>query len=91
LFPTTALLTSKKGPYEQLSVTVVGITWRHQYMRKRNIRVTAEGWFARIMQHEIDHLDGILFIDRLDSPEDLKEVVEGDEGDLEENETVMAD
>ena len=60
-------------------------------MRKRNILVTAEGQFARIMQHEIDHLDGILFIDRLDSPEDLKEVVEGDEGDLEENETVMAD
>ena len=27
-------------------------------MRKRNIRVTAEGQFARIMQHEIDHLDG---------------------------------
>jgi peptide deformylase len=44
------------------------------------------------MQHEIDHLDGILFIDRLDSPEDLKEVVEGEEeDDLEENETVLAD
>ena len=31
--------------------------------RKRSIR--AEGLLARIIQHEIDHLDGILFIDRL--------------------------
>jgi peptide deformylase len=27
-------------------------------------RVKAEGWLARIFQHEIDHLDGILFPDR---------------------------
>lgn len=68
------------------------ITVKGQDVHGKNIRVTAEGWFARIMQHEIDHLDGILFIDRLDSPEDLKEVVEGEEeDDLEENETVLAD
>lgn len=24
-----------------------------------------EGWTARILQHEIDHLDGVLFIDRI--------------------------
>lgn len=28
-------------------------------------RIEAEGLVARILQHEIDHLDGILFIDRL--------------------------
>lgn len=27
-------------------------------------KIDAEGWLARILQHEIDHLDGILFIDR---------------------------
>jgi peptide deformylase len=27
----------------------------------------AEGFLARIFQHEIDHLDGVLFVDRLDS------------------------
>jgi len=27
----------------------------------------AEGFLARIFQHEIDHLDGILFVDRLDA------------------------
>jgi peptide deformylase len=26
-----------------------------------------KGWPARIVQHEIDHLDGILYIDRMDS------------------------
>lgn len=29
------------------------------------IQVEAEGLLARALQHEIDHLDGILFIDRL--------------------------
>lgn len=31
----------------------------------RAVRVEAEGLFARALQHEIDHLDGVLFIDRL--------------------------
>ncbi|NQW11979.1 MAG: peptide deformylase [Alphaproteobacteria bacterium] len=26
------------------------------------------GWRARVLQHEIDHLDGVLYIDRLDDP-----------------------
>ena len=28
-------------------------------------RVEAVGWYARILQHEIDHLDGVLYIDRM--------------------------
>jgi peptide deformylase len=31
-------------------------------------RIHAEGEFARIFQHEIDHLDGILFTDRVIDP-----------------------
>jgi peptide deformylase len=27
-------------------------------------RLKAKGWLARIFQHEIDHVDGVLFIDR---------------------------
>lgn len=30
--------------------------------------ITAVGWLARIFQHEYDHLDGILYADRLDHP-----------------------
>jgi peptide deformylase len=29
------------------------------------LRLEAEGLLARILQHEVDHLDGILFLDRL--------------------------
>lgn len=27
-------------------------------------QIEAEGWLARIFQHEVDHLDGVLFVDR---------------------------
>jgi peptide deformylase len=30
-------------------------------------RIEAQGWYARILQHEIDHLYGRLYIDRMDS------------------------
>jgi peptide deformylase len=30
--------------------------------------VTATGWLARIFQHEYDHLDGVLYVDRLTYP-----------------------
>jgi len=29
------------------------------------VRIEADGWYARILQHEIDHLHGILYIDRM--------------------------
>jgi len=38
------------------------------------MRISAEGYFAWALQHEIDHLNGILYLDRLDHPEDLREV-----------------
>ncbi|KKQ55155.1 MAG: Peptide deformylase [Parcubacteria group bacterium GW2011_GWA2_38_13] len=31
----------------------------------KNITFEAKGLFARVIQHEIDHLDGILFIDKV--------------------------
>ena len=38
--------------------------------RGRPVALEAEGLLARVCQHEVDHLDGVLFIDRL--PEDLR-------------------
>ena len=35
------------------------------------IKLKAEGLSARVFQHEIDHLDGILFIDRISLPQKL--------------------
>lgn len=37
---------------------------RGQNRRGQPIKVKASGWLARIFQHEIDHLDGILYTDR---------------------------
>jgi peptide deformylase len=34
-----------------------------------SLRVEAAGFEARAIQHEIDHLDGLLFLDRVESPE----------------------
>lgn len=31
------------------------------------LRIEAEGLYARVLQHEVDHLDGVLFIDRVSS------------------------
>lgn len=39
-----------------------------------------EGMDARVLHHELDHLDGILFIDRLRDPEELYTPVEGADG-----------
>ncbi|MBU0721948.1 peptide deformylase [Patescibacteria group bacterium] len=33
----------------------------------KKIKLTATGMMSRILQHEIDHLDGILFIDKAES------------------------
>lgn len=33
--------------------------------RAERIAIDAEGWYARILQHEIDHLNGTLYIDRM--------------------------
>ena len=39
---------------------------RGQDLSGAPLRVEAEGRLARIFQHEIDHLDGILMLDRTD-------------------------
>ena len=45
----------------------------------REIRVRGEELFARALQHEIDHLNGKLYIDYLDSLEELVRVSEAPE------------
>jgi peptide deformylase len=43
---------------------VTQLTVKGQDRRGRPLRLKADGWLARIFQHEIDHLDGVLFTDR---------------------------
>ncbi|MCW3051861.1 MAG: peptide deformylase [Chthonomonadales bacterium] len=51
--------------------------------RLRPVSIRATGMEARVIQHEIDHLDGILFIDKAD-PETLEWSIDGDDEDEEE-------
>jgi peptide deformylase len=48
----------------------------------KQVRIKASGFTARAYQHELDHLDGILFIDRLTSLDTLHQLDELE--DLEE-------
>jgi len=45
----------------------------------RSARIKAEGLLARVFQHEIDHCDGILFIDHIEDSEKIWPVPEGEE------------
>ena len=33
--------------------------------RSEAVTINAQGWYARILQHEIDHLNGTLYVDRM--------------------------
>lgn len=50
------------------------IVVKRQNVRGKPLRLADEGWYAPILQHEIDHLDGILFTDHLDRPGTLHAV-----------------
>jgi peptide deformylase len=40
----------------------------------KEVRLKADELLAQALEHEIDHLDGILFVDRLESPEKLTKI-----------------
>jgi peptide deformylase len=52
------------GIYEDVR-RALQVTLRAQDEHGRPIERTVEGYLARAIQHEVDHLDGVLFIDRL--------------------------
>lgn len=72
------------GPYDEGCLSLPGVY--HEVMRPlkvtvyaqdvkgKNFKVEADGLFARVIQHEYDHLDGKLFIDRLAEDEASKVV-----------------
>jgi peptide deformylase len=42
------------------------VTVKAQNRRGQPVTIKAQGWLARIFQHEIDHLEGVLFTDLTD-------------------------
>ena len=59
--------------YRSESVTVKGLD-----LKGKEVRVKGEGLLSQALEHEIDHLNGVLYIDRLDSPESLRKIVPED-------------
>ncbi len=63
-------------PYEEGCLSLPGlnadvirpaeITLRAVTTKGKNVEIEAGGIMARVIQHEIDHLNGILFIDRIE-------------------------
>jgi peptide deformylase len=58
--------------------TWYGLVWRPEWAvvkaqdaDGKPIRIKAKGLLARVFLHEMDHLDGVLFVDRVEDPEKL--------------------
>jgi peptide deformylase len=56
----------------------------------RKIRVAGSGLLGRALQHELDHLEGKLYIDYLESMDELLPVGQGNEDDAEVREATSA-
>jgi peptide deformylase len=75
--PTLTLEPGEPAKFFEGCLSVVGFTAlvpralrvRVSYLNERAepVEITAEGWYARILQHEIDHLNGVLYLDRMDT------------------------
>ncbi len=59
---------------------------RAQNRHGKKVKMRLTGWTARIFQHEIDHLNGELYIDKLTAPENFWTNEEFDEMTKEEEE-----
>lgn len=74
-------LSERKITADEACLSAPGLWWplersymatvRARDMFGKPVTLRALGTFARVLQHEADHLDGVLFVDRL--PEDERE------------------
>ncbi|MGA7672997.1 MAG: peptide deformylase [Nitrolancea sp.] len=52
----------------------MNVTVKARDENDREVRIKATGYLSRILQHEIDHLDGILFLDRVEDRSTLRHI-----------------
>lgn len=55
------------------------VTVQGQSRTGKKVKIRAQGWLARIFQHEIDHINGVLYTDRAENlwqpePEDTESI-----------------
>ena len=58
------------------------VTVKARNIEGKEFRLKATGLLAQALEHEVDHLNGTLYIDHLESPDDLYRVEHGDEQGL---------
>ncbi len=58
----------------------LSVTVKAQNRRGQPIKLKAEGWLARIFQHEIDHLNGVMYVDKAANLRSLDEDADPDAG-----------
>jgi peptide deformylase len=59
--------------YRAEAVTAKGLD-----INGKPIRIKAEGLLSQALEHEIDHLNGMLYVDRLENPESLRKLEPAD-------------
>jgi peptide deformylase len=52
----------------------VSVTVKGQTPEGKELRLKADHYFARVLQHEIDHLNGVLFTDRIEDIKTLRKL-----------------
>ena len=63
----------------------VSVTAKGRDADWKEVRIKADGLLAQALEHEIDHLNGVLYVDLLEKPEDLVKD-EAEKGSLEKAE-----
>ena len=56
------------------------VTAKGRDQNGREVRIKAEGLLAQALEHEIDHLNGTVYIDHLETMDELKKVGEEETG-----------
>ncbi len=54
------------------------VTAKGRDLSGKEIRIKAEGLLAQALEHEIDHLNGVVYVDHLESMDDLRKIEPGD-------------
>jgi peptide deformylase len=64
---------SVPGYFGQIS-RAESVTAKGRDLKGKEIRIKAEGLLAQALEHEVDHLNGILYIDHLESMDELRKI-----------------
>ena len=56
----------------------VSVTAKGRDRNGKEIRIKADGLLAQALEHETDHLNGVLYIDHLESPDKLYKIETGE-------------